>query len=346
MTNRILNTGNRILSIRIPFYYVLIPAILIIVLIIYNPYKSKARMQVTRLKANINKPVTYSCDYTLQRLNGYNYIKPLMFAEPDCESLNLNSLKKSLNKIIEQFKVSGRVNSASVFIKKADEDEWMSIENNAEFDPASLIKIPIMISFLRIADDNPTILERKLIFEKQYINPYKQIFNSKRILHGNQYTIKELLKYMIAYSDNDAANLLMANLNEKEFLKTFSDMGLPVPEKGSNFPLTARDISLFMNILYDAHYLSIKNSEFAINLLRESDFKEGIIAGIPQSVKVAHKFGEKFDNETHQLHETAIVYSDKTTYLITVMTKGNDVHNLASLIKYISKTAYESLSAN
>jgi beta-lactamase class A len=79
-------------------------------------------------------------------------------------------------------------------------------------------------------------------------------------------------------------------------------------------------------------------------LLAKSNFKEGMVAGLPQGIKLVHKFGEGGDvNGELQLHETGIIYMPGGPYLITIMTKGNDLQQLAAIIAALTKTTYNGL---
>jgi hypothetical protein len=87
------------------------------------------------------------------------------------------------------------------------------------------------------------------------------------------------------------------------------------------------------------------NSEHALELMTRSDFKSGLVAGLPSGVEVAHKFGEAGDQNEKQLHETGLVYAEGNPYLITVMTRGSNADSLASAIASISKLVYEQMEA-
>lgn len=151
---------------------------------------------------------------------------------------------------------------------------------------------------------------------------------------------------MIRNSDNEATMLLERNMDNKVFQKLFADVGLEVPNVyASEYLFTVKDYSLFMRTIFNAGYLTIKNSEYAAELLTECDFKEGIAEGIPTNIKMAHKFGEAGNDNEKQLHESAIVFLDKKGYLLTVMTKGNDMKKLSNLIGEISRVVYNHISS-
>jgi beta-lactamase class A len=57
-----------------------------------------------------------------------------------------------------------------------------------------------------------------------------------------------------------------------------------------------------------------------------------------------HKFGEAGDANEKQLHESAIIYLDNNPYLLTIMTKGNDMKKLPDVINQISALIYQNMN--
>jgi hypothetical protein len=86
--------------------------------------------------------------------------------------------------------------------------------------------------------------------------------------------------------------------------------------------------------------LGIESSEFALNLLSQSTFKDGIVSALPFGIVVAHKFGEQGDANSKQLHDMAIIYTGDHPYLITIMTKGKEMKELSRIIGSISTLIY------
>jgi len=157
-----------------------------------------------------------------------------------------------------------------------------------------------MITYLRMAETNPAILNKEIAYRPDVIAP-TQTFNSKTITPGHTYKINELIKSMIVYSDNNATMLLHSDINVDMFQKTFTDLGLKKPDvRDKNYALSVKEYSRFMSVLYDGGYLTIPASEYAISLLSESDFKLGIVKQLPPSLKVAHKFGEAGTDDVHE----------------------------------------------
>jgi beta-lactamase class A len=285
-----------------------------------------------------------SCNYKVKRLDGYSYIKPLMFVDDECEGDNLAMTKQEINEIIQNYKTMQGVISASVYIRDYSSGTWTSVNDELQYEPGSLFKVPILIAYLKMSEEKPGVLEKELDFNTPFAIDKNVAFRSKGIQLGHKYKIRELLKYMIAYSDNKATALLNNNLKPEVLTKLFADLNLEIPDiKAQHYYFTAKQYSLFMRALYNASYLSIDNSEFAAELLGTCDFKDGIVSGIPKGTKIAHKFGESGTPTEMQLHESAIIYVKDKPYLLTVMTKGKDNKTLSKLIGEISSTVYKNM---
>jgi beta-lactamase class A len=278
------------------------------------------------------------------RMNEYAYAHPLLLSDRLEESKELLSLKNEISLMIEQRKQSGEIMSASVYLRSLNDNKWISINPGDEFNPGSLIKVPLLMTYLRESERMPGLLNRKLRLDPSRKVP-PQTFNEGSIQPGKSYTIKELLYYMIAKSDNYATLLLNENINTIAFKKLFTDLGFPDPDLHSmDFRVTAADYSKFFRVLYNATYLINEDADYALSLLVESSFKDGIVKELPAGIKVAHKFGEwgePAQGTPHQLHESGIVYVDDNPYLITVFTKGKTVSALPQVISDISKRVFD-----
>ena len=288
-----------------------------------------------------------SCGYKVKRISGYKFIKPILLVDEKYESSNLSSIKQNITNIIDNYKKIGVINSASIYIKEYNGNGWTGINTEEKFMPGSLMKVPQLITFLKMEEANPGLLNKELLFNQMYYVDKHPKYLTKSIQLGKKYTIRELLNYMIIHSDNNATSLLFANMDVNIFKKVFTDFGLVEPNlQSSNYPITSREFSYFMRALYNASYLNNKNSEFATELLGKCNFKNGIVSGIPSSTKIAHKFGESGDTREQQLSESAIIYLNNNPYVITIMTKGKDYKQLPLIIKEISNATYQFMEQN
>ena len=307
----------------------------------YIHYRISKATDITIKAVTANDAFVIS-DFRVERLKGYSFTRPLVTIEPKYESPTFNNLKLKINHYIEELKKSGILISASFYLRYYGHGKWMSINPDETYYPGSMIKVANLLTYLRMSEIYPGILDKKLLFTPPKKPIPAQSFNSKQIQPGQIYTVRELLKYMIAYSDNNATYLLNKNADSKTYHKLFNDLKIPLPKSvNNNFLMTAQDFSVLFKVLYNSSYLSFENSEFALSLLNQCDFKEGMVKELPPQRVVVHKFGEMADEQSHQLHETGLVYMDSAPYLLTIMTKGYKVEELAPVLSHISKMVYD-----
>lgn len=330
-------------NIRVPLPYFIVLLIIIAGLIIWHfyfppPAKGKNAGEIIK-DPNSQEQINVT------RGSCFNLIKPLFLFGKYSESDELLPLKEELQIIVSNKRQNKEINSAGIYFCKLDHGEWISLNGNERFNAGSLWKVPIMIYFLKIAETNPEFLERKLTFSKPKHAIPPQTFNSKSIKTGCQYTIKELLTYMIKYSDNNATYVLINNIDGSKFNAIFTDLGILKPKITSiNNEMSTEEFSRFMRVLYNGSYLSPAMSQLAMEMLCDSDFSMGIKRLLPKDVVVAHKFGEANTPETHTFSESGIIYYNDDPYLLTVMAKGNNINQLIDFIGDISGFVFNKIS--
>jgi hypothetical protein len=84
-------------------------------------------------------------------------------------------------------------------------------------------------------------------------------------------------------------------------------------------------------------------SEKALAYLARTDYRKGLVAGVPPTIAVAHKFGLRRMNEMKQLHDCGIVYYPDHPYLLCVMTSGPVPDYLDTTIADISRFIFEAV---
>jgi beta-lactamase class A len=283
---------------------------------------------------------------------GYKFISPLLECETSSFANNRKYIpfeKNAINAIRDQIQNKNPDIKFSLYFRNLNNGPWFGINENEQFFPASLIKLPILIMYLKWAEIDPSILLRTL--KVQELSDVPQVYKPEKKLEKDKtYAVKDLLEYLIRYSENNAIPLLLSILPEDIQVHVFQDLGVPIPTK-EGYQITTKDYASFFRILYNASYLSKSLSENALALLSETTFEDGIRGNIPQEITIAHKFGEREiigeDNKIlHQLHDCWIVYYPGYPYLICVMTKWEDVpmQRLAWVIQKSSTIIYNEIS--
>ncbi|WP_243372327.1 serine hydrolase [Geotalea sp. SG265] len=283
------------------------------------------------------------------RAGGFRFISPLLDVELPEGVNNLQEpihFKAKVAEFVEQQKRSGRISSMSVYFRDLFDGPWFGINENARFDAASMMKVPVMIAWLKRAEKDPRVLDRQFVYDgKEDLTAVQTIKPRLTIAPGRRYSVEQLLRYMINYSDNNATTLLYNALPPQELNDVLDGMDIDNDSSGGNNAISVHGYSGFFRILYNAAYLNREMSEKALQLLTLEDFPQGIAAGIPKGTAVAAKFGESHQGSEKQLHEFGIVYHPKGPYIIGIMTRGRDATALAAVIRDLSALIYGEVSA-
>jgi beta-lactamase class A len=289
-------------------------------------------------------------NYSIKRNNSqYKFIAPILLVELKNESEKFAGIKDEINNYIEQEKQKG-LTSAAVYFKEYSNDEWFSINGKERYDPGSLLKVGVLMTYLRMAEDDNNLLNKEIVYhgQKGFTFPVEH-YQSDTVAEGHKYKINELLQSMIINSDNRATVFLEDHMDTGLFKREFNDLGISEPRfNDPNFTLNVVEYSNMFRALHNAGYLRKRASEDALTLLSESTFKDGLRKGLPASVVVAHKYGEYGNRISHELHDAGIIYLNNKPYLLSVMTRGTDWNELSDVIGHISKIVYnyELLAAN
>lgn len=254
-----------------------------------------------------------------------------------------------LTSFVNILKNRPNVSDVAVYFRDLNNGPTSNVNADESFVPASLLKVPMMMSYFSRAETEPALLSKRILFEKasDKITPQQQVPAEETIKEGEAYTVLELIERMIKYSDNQAMALLYEGMPIKEQIDLYSLLGVdPKVLSSPSAELTVRQYSIFFRILFNASFLSRAHSEEALSLLSETTFADGIRAGVPKDIIVAHKFGErKFDNGPQQLHDCGIVYYPKHPYLLCVMTRGEDTKTLLRALSETSQFVYDKIDS-
>lgn len=274
------------------------------------------------------------------RLKNYEFIQPLILADINTESYALHDIRSKLEEYIKNVKAEGKAREVSVYFRRLNDGSWFCINPNKTYNPASMSKVIYLITFLREAEINPSILDKNIFFKHHFENSNVQNYKTFSLKEYTTYKIRDLLDYMLTYSDNDAALLLSTEMNLNIYKQLFVDLGEDCPVDYSEYFITPVQFSKFFRLLYNASYIRPDLSELGLKILSESAFKDGLSAGIDSAIIISHKYGERIIADKAQFHEFGIVYYKNDPYLIGVMTEGMSLNELPSIVKEISKISF------
>lgn len=293
-----------------------------------------------------NTVIMRANDSTYQFINplmGVDYIRKDVFTE-------YKPLQKALKNYIDHRVSVNLAQTVSVYFRDLNSGHWTGVNEDQTFAPASMLKVVLMMAYLRNAEVDSTMLSHKLLYTGSANANDPEYYKSSHSLEvGKFYTVDELISSMILYSDNNAMNLLNQHIDMKYLTAIYNNLNLPTPDSPSDTDfMSASSYARIFRVLYSSTYFSRYISEKALSLLSHTDFRVGLVAGVPSDTKVSHKFGERtildpvdFHPLFNELHDCGIVYYAKNPYFLCVMTKGHDFKDLQATIADISKLTYD-----
>lgn len=285
------------------------------------------------------------------RQGGFSYINPLLECDIESEKesapAEIIKLKTKVYQSIAYGVISDDIEHASVYFRDLNNGPWFGIDEKELFTPASLLKVPLMMAYLKKAESNPAVLSESFIYEDVAPEgPAATISPQNYLKNGKSYTVREMIEIMIMYSDNKAAYYLARKADPRILNKVYTDLGLQFPTQDFEDFMTVKEYASFFRVLFNASYLNREMSELALSILSRSLFKDGLVAKLPRGVEVSHKFGERTLDGVQQLHDCGIVYYPKRPYILCIMTRGKDQKRMEESVASISGIIFEGIKAS
>ena len=273
----------------------------------------------------------------------YPFINPPLFPKPTKSTdPRLVGLSKAISSYIASTKSDSSVQSVSVYFRDMNDGQWTGVNEDELYAPSSMLKVLAMVAALKLAESDPGILSEKLYYQRNSENDPTR-YEADDGLATGYYSLQTLIDYMIRYSDNDAAVAINSDPNiEASYAQIYGMFGLPSntgADPNADY-MSPKTFSVIFRSLYNSSIFGWSLSNQMLSLLSQTTFDYGLVAGLPASTTVAHKFGENLN----QLHDCGIVYYSQDPYFLCVMTHGTDLNALESVISNISKLTWNYIS--
>lgn len=260
------------------------------------------------------------------------------------EQLELEQFKEQLDHIVQEHVKARDAEHVSLYFLDLAAGPGFELEPEYRFAPASLMKVPVMMALLKQAESDPGLLASPLTYSGTIDSSADQgIKPAQRLEPGQTYSVDELLRRMIAYSDNNALVLLMGRLDSRQLDNLMHTLQIDYEPTTDGGRVSLKSYSVFFRTLYAGTYLSPAMNERALGYLKQDAFTAGLLSGIPAGTPVAGKFGEwafGSHSEIRQLQEVAIVYHGNRPYLLGIAVQGRDMSRLTRLLGELSHAVY------
>ncbi len=284
-----------------------------------------------------------------QNSSEYKFTNPIL----DCDT----GENLAREPFLEDFSVKSISNLArdmniaefSVYFRDLNNGPWLGINEGVRFMPASMFKVPLLMSYLKESELDASLLKKEIKITPEDVRTSlaENITEAGGAQEGKTYSIEELLENMILKSDNVSTNALTRNSSVQDVLDTLDKVGAYFERNGNNVTISVKNYAALYRVLFNSSYLNRTTSESALKMLSETKFNDGLVSGVANpKIKVAHKFGERVDNSLTnpvQIHDCGIVYYPENPYLLCVMTRGNDMTRQTRFISETSRLAYRAM---
>jgi len=262
---------------------------------------------------------------------------------------SFKAYNKALNSIKEQFILSQKKkrwlnlqktlqNRAARFkgeiglvVKDLDTGWCICLNENELFPSASLVKIPVMLSFFYAAQEGRVDLKEEIRVKPSQIVSGSKLMGNFR--SGGNFVTQDLFDPMITLSDNTATNVLIDRMGFETLNLYFKKIGLKNTNIARNMMdfksrsagrenyTSAYDMAYILEKLYRKQFLTPQVSQKCLILLSQQKVNDRIPKRLPkEEILTAHKTGL----ERHICHDVGIVYTQKGNFLICVLVKHRD----------------------
>lgn len=211
---------------------------------------------------------------------------------------------------------------------------------------ASLIKVFIMAEAMRRIKNGELSLDSEVDVKASDIVDFSVLL----FLKPRAYTLEELMRLMIVYSDNTATNVLIDFLGidkinecirtlgyEKSLLQR-KMMDFESAKQGKENFTAPEEMADFLERLYNGQLLGKDADDIMLDIMKGQADEMDMRLHLPDEIPIARKSGELGCLN----HEIAIVWGEKTDYLFCSFSwNGPDNNETRQLMSDTSKIVYD-----
>lgn len=261
-------------------------------------------------------------------------------------STNHGALHDQLKRNYPQFTQG----TAGLYFEMLNNGGSVGINENLRLIPGSLRKIPLLAATMKGVEQGRFKLSDIVVIQKRHLDLVLGLENAVGPLAaggaGQKLTIRQLIEAITTHSDNTATTALLERVGHEPYADAMFAMGISWKTWRENFeggrmidfPASTYEFAQLFHALYFSSYLRPKHSQTILDLLGHSEFHDGLPAGVPPGVMVAHKTGDWRYGEYH--HDCGIIYYPEKNYALCIMIKGIDKTNANKLISEISRDVF------
>jgi hypothetical protein len=154
-------------------------------------------------------------------------------------------LEDELNELLEEY------NNSSVIYQEINSNYIYEYDEDKIYYGASTIKAPFALTIYKKAEETPSILDKVLHYKTENYIAGTGIIRYQ-IDEKTDYTVRELVKYMIEDSDNIGYYMLLDEFDKYESKEEWNELGTTTTFTGGDkfSVMNATDANIYMNEIY------------------------------------------------------------------------------------------------
>lgn len=270
---------------------------------------------------------------------GLNEFKANVKEQPQWMVESFEGIKKQIAK----YAMPGGI--VGIAIKDLDTGETFSMNGSQLFNPASVIKIPVMVEAFHQVEQGKISLNDKLTLCQR--NKLVGSGSLQFFKNGSVFSIKKLIELMITDSDNTATNMLIEKLgmyNINSFMRyngiyrtVLKDPTMFNKKEGQYNITCPEDMLKIMDKIYRGKLVSNEASMAMLEIMKAQRHKWGIARFLP-NVIIANKTGSL----DFVRNDVGIILDKDKPYIISIFSKQLPSNYSGSvMVGALSKIIYD-----
>ncbi|HBL83949.1 MAG: hypothetical protein A2Y17_03950 [Clostridiales bacterium GWF2_38_85] len=210
----------------------------------------------------------------------------------------------------------------------------MSYNEDRVFKSASCIKMPYMCYILHLIDEGDMSLDDKIALTAADLRQGTSTIRDEGFAVGTEFTIKQLIEYLMIGSDNTAFAMFCRVQSVWKFASwansnygTKFNVAINREKVGQN-SMTAKSTARMLRLIYEKAQDGEENYLWLIELLKQANKNTFVKYGIADTsygiwdsdyrldVEVAHKYGM----DVHASNDAALVLYEDRPYILVILT--------------------------
>lgn len=200
----------------------------------------------------------------------------------------------------------------------------LGINEEAEFEPASLNKLPLAIAIMKKVENREMDLDSNI---KILSSDRDSSSGTLYLQNTDRMTLKKLLAYLLSESDNTAFRVLSREVSSEDikrlsFYIDFYRTGENYTYANKYYTISAKSTYNLFSSLYLSTFLNSKSSEYILSLLANSSFDIHKYANLPTDVIIAQKYGNYYLRDLKTFNNCGIMYYNEKRFFYCIMLNG------------------------